>query len=191
MIIRPRRARSIPSFLLPFAQTAIQTRQLHRRMPIPKIPPQTPFVPDLQTFLTLIGRNLSQYSSKIPTWEALFSLTSPQLKELGIEPPRSRRYLLRWREKFRNGEYGIGGDLKSVENAQAELRIVEVPSPHQIGTATTSPGKKKDYRQHASRRTTFRHPVREPYACKGAEAYRRPNHCRSIRAICQGCAGRS
>jgi len=45
----------------------------------------TPFVPDAQTFLTLIGRNLSQHASKIPFMESLFSLTSAQLKELGIE----------------------------------------------------------------------------------------------------------
>jgi len=113
-------------------------------MAAPPIPPPTPFVPDPQTFLTLIGRNLSQHTSKIPTWEALFSLTSTQLRELGIEPPRSRRYLLRWREKFRNGEYGIGGDLQHVENGAAEVRVMEVPvSGHGTATAIASPGKRK------------------------------------------------
>jgi hypothetical protein len=52
-------------------------------------------------------------------------LTSDQLKELGIEPPRNRRYLLRWRQRFREGKFGIGGDLKHVENGSAELRIME------------------------------------------------------------------
>jgi len=112
-------------------------------MPAPKIPEQTPFVPDIQTFLTLIGRNLSQHASKIPSWEAFFSLTSPQLKELGVEPPRSRKYLLRWREKFRNGEFGVGGDIKHVVDGKAEVRIVEVPSSRTVATATTSPGTKK------------------------------------------------
>ncbi|RFU34657.1 hypothetical protein B7463_g1689, partial [Scytalidium lignicola] len=107
-------------------------------MPQPPVPSPTPFVPDPETFLTLIGRKLSQHASKIPSWEALFSLTSAQLKELGIEPPRNRRYLLRWREKFRNGQYGIGGDLKHVDNGIGELRVVEVPSRTGSGTATAT-----------------------------------------------------
>lgn len=112
-------------------------------MPAPRIPEPTPFVPDPPTFLSLIGRNLSQHASKFPTWEKLFSLTSLQLKELGIEPPRTRKYLLRWREKFRRGEFGIGGDIKHVEDGKAIVRIVEVPSSRKFATATTSPGTKK------------------------------------------------
>jgi hypothetical protein len=113
-------------------------------MKTPSIPPPTPFVPNVQTFLTLIGRNLSQHAAKIPSWRALFSLTSTQLKELGVEPPRSRRYLLRWREKFRNEQYGIGGDFKHVENGVAQVRVVEVPVSGQNAASTTlSPGSRK------------------------------------------------
>lgn len=146
MILRRVQLRPIPSFLLPFTQstTSIQFRCLHQRVTAGPIPRPTPFVPDVQTFLTLIGRNLSQHASKIPSWEALFSLTSTQLRELGIEPPRSRRYLLRWREKFRKGQYGVGGDFQHVENGTAELRVVEIPVlGHSIATATASPGKRK------------------------------------------------
>jgi len=146
MISRSPQLRSIPSFLLPFTQstTSLQARHLHYRVRAAPIPRPTPFVPDAQTFLTLIGRNLSQHASKIPSWKALFSLTSDQLRELGIEPPRSRRYLLRWREKFRKGQYGIGGDLKHVSNGAAEVRVVEVPaSDNTPATATLSPGKRK------------------------------------------------
>lgn len=144
MIGRPVQHWPIPAFLLPNTnQTLVQRRCLHHRMPAPKIPRQTPFVPDTQTFLTLIGRNLSQYAPKFPSWEALFSMTSVQLKELGIEPPRNRKYLLRWREKFRKGEYGIGGDIKHVKDGQAELHIAEVPSSRTVATATTSLGMKK------------------------------------------------
>jgi len=146
MIAKPAQLRPIPSFLLPFTQstTFSRTRHLHHRMAAPSIPRPTPFVPDPETFLTLIGRNLSRHASKIPTWEALFSLTSAQLRELGIDPPRSRRYLLRWREKFRKGQYGIGGDVKYVENGAAEVRVVEVPvAGHTVATATASPGKRK------------------------------------------------
>ncbi|PMD53798.1 uncharacterized protein K444DRAFT_646685 [Hyaloscypha bicolor E] len=138
--------RSIPSFLLPCTQSRItpQARYLQTRVKATRIPRPTPFVPDTQTFLTVIGRNLSQHASKIPSWKALFSLTSAQLKELGIEPPRSRRYLLRWREKFRNGQYGVGGDLKYVENGEALLRVVEVPvSGNSPATATLTAGKRK------------------------------------------------
>lgn len=152
MIVRPTQLRHIPSFLLPLAHPVtptIWTRFLHQRIATPPIPSPTPFVPDTKTFLTLIGRNLSQHASKIPSWEALFSLTSTQLKELGVEPPRSRRYLLRWRDKFRNGQFGIYGDAKSVVDGTAEFRIIEVPrnikdpTKFPLATATTSPGMRK------------------------------------------------
>ncbi|KAJ4370664.1 telomere length regulation protein [Neocucurbitaria cava] len=92
----------------------------------------------------------------IPSWDALFTLTSPQLKELGVEPARSRRYLLQWREKYRNGEYGIGGDCAHVNpEGVAELKVVEAPvmpnpqlggtiSPRSAAaTATHDPGTRK------------------------------------------------
>ena len=145
MIIKPTQARSVPSFLVPFAQSnsanlAPRThyRCLHQSMRAAPIPPPTPFVPDAQTFLTLIGRNLSQHASKIPSWKALFSLTSAQLKDLGIEPPRSRRYLLRWREKFRHGQFGIGGDIKFVEDGAAQLRVLELPASTSTTTTSTT-----------------------------------------------------
>jgi hypothetical protein len=109
-------------------------------------------VPDVQTFLTLIGRNSSQHAGKFPSWEALFSFSSPELRKLGLEPARARRYLLRWREKFRKGIYGVGGDLTEVVDGTAEVRIIEVPVPAAprsersvlaTGTATLSPGMRK------------------------------------------------
>jgi hypothetical protein len=146
MIVKSLQLRPIPSFLLPFTQSTkvTQVRYLHQHMKPPSIPRPTPFVPDVQTFLTLIGRNLSQHAAKIPSWTALFSLTSTQLRELGVEPPRSRRYLLRWRENFRNGQYGIGGDFKHVENGVAQIRVVEVPvSGHDAASTTLSSGSRK------------------------------------------------
>jgi hypothetical protein len=42
---------------------------------------------------------------------------------------------LHWREKFRNGEYGIGGDCKHVHDGVAELQLVEAPvAPRNDGT---------------------------------------------------------
>ncbi|KAF2764804.1 hypothetical protein EJ03DRAFT_346040 [Teratosphaeria nubilosa] len=113
-------------------------RTLHRlNTPTLRIPRPTPFVPDVPTFLTLIGRGLSAQAAKIPSWDALFSLTSDQLKDAGVEPARARRYLLWWRERFRNGIHGIGGDMKEVKDGVAELRIVEVQSSAKIDEAAT------------------------------------------------------
>ena len=126
-------------------------RHLHKRVQPPPVPAPTPFIPDLKTFLTVIGRGLSQHAAKIPSWEALFTLTSPQFRELGIEPARSRRYLLHWLQRFRNGRFGVGGDCTHVrEDGTAELRIVETPVPNvkpgsefARATATRSAGMRK------------------------------------------------
>ena len=129
--------RQQPHHILP------QLRCIHKRAAQP-IPSPTPFVPDAPTFLTLIGRNMIAHQSKIPSWEALFSLSSEQLRESGLEPARSRRYLLRWRDKFRNGEFGIGGDLTKVADGVAELRIVEIDdSSRTEASLTHSAGKRR------------------------------------------------
>ncbi|SZF01270.1 unnamed protein product [Blumeria hordei] len=91
------------------------------------VPSPSKFVPDVQTFLSLIGRNMSEHCSKIPGWASLFRLKSTELKNLGIEPPRSRRYLLRWREKYRQGVLGPGADFKYIKDGVALLGIAKVP----------------------------------------------------------------
>ncbi|PNY24107.1 Protein FYV4, mitochondrial [Tolypocladium capitatum] len=108
--------------------TTRQTRWLHKTRPPPTIPQPRPFVPDVQTFLTLIGRGLNKHASKFPSWESLFSLTSPQLKELGIEPPRNRRYLLQWMQRYREGALGPGGDFRFVEDGEAVLKVATPPA---------------------------------------------------------------
>jgi hypothetical protein len=40
--------------------------------------------------------------------------------------------LLWWRERYRNGLVGIGGDASSVTDGVAELRIVQVPVPTRV-----------------------------------------------------------
>ncbi|KAI5197488.1 hypothetical protein E4T39_07285 [Aureobasidium subglaciale] len=137
--------RSIPVKALPTTTSFVQTqlRCLHAKVVAKDIPKPTPFVPDAQTFLTLIGRKMSQHAQKIPDWNALFSLSSLQLRELGVEPARSRRYLLHWRNKFRQGSFGIGGDLTDVQDGVGELRIVEVPAASGTATLTSSPGMRK------------------------------------------------
>ncbi|PLB36706.1 mitochondrial 37S ribosomal protein mS41 [Aspergillus candidus] len=119
------------------------------------VPPPTPFVPNVETFLSLIGRGMSKHASKLPSWDKLFTLSSAELRDLGIEPARQRRYLLRKREKFRQGIYGPGGDLQHVADSAAQLRVVEVPvdpkAPSQAinssnptnASATLTPGMRK------------------------------------------------
>lgn len=102
-------------------------RCLHAHVRRPPVPAPIPFVPDHATFLKLIGRSLSRYTSKISSWDDLFNLSSGELRARGVEPARDRRYLLRWREKYRKGEFGIGGDLRFVEDGVATVRVVELP----------------------------------------------------------------
>jgi hypothetical protein len=130
-------------------------RHLQHSIPTRPIPKPNPFIPDHTAFLRAIGRGLSAHATKIPSWDALFTLSSPQLKELGVEPARSRRYLLHWREKFRNGEYGIGGDCAHVADGVAELALVQTavaPNPalgntisprSAMATATRDPGTRR------------------------------------------------
>lgn len=122
------RVLSISSILSPcYVTSRCCIRRIHHQVSASRIPSPTPFVPDSKTFLTLIGRNLVQQAAKVPTWKSLFSLTSAQLREVGVEPARTRRYLLWWRDRFRNGIHGIGGDLRHVENGTTKLRVIEVP----------------------------------------------------------------
>lgn len=84
-------------------------------------------VPDVATFLKVIGRDMKQHVEKFPSWESLFTLTSPQLKELGIEPARARRYLIQWLHRYRNGQFGPGGDFRHVKDGQAFLKVATIP----------------------------------------------------------------
>ncbi|KAK9609365.1 telomere length regulation protein [Aspergillus fumigatus] len=118
----------------PFSLTIQCTRCFHKNAAAPSVPSPTPFVPDVQTFLTLIGRDMKKHASKLSSWDKLFTLNSTELREVGIEPARQRRYLLRKREKFRQGIYGPGGDLEHVVDGAAQLRVVAVPVP---GNQTT------------------------------------------------------
>jgi len=102
------------------------------------IPTPTSFVPDPPTLLTLLGRGLAKHSSKIPSWHSLFTMTSRTLRESGIEPARNRRYLMRWLEKYRRGEYGMGGDLETIEKGIAECRMTEAPGPTTHKASSTS-----------------------------------------------------
>lgn len=155
LVLRPRAAPTTP-----FAASALlaQPRWSHSKTE-PVIPQPIPLVPDVKTFLTVIGRDMKQHAQKFPTWEALFSLTSEQLKELGVEPPRSRRYLLRMRKRFVDGVYGPGGDLKHVENGVATLDVHEYEVSEldrRRVVVNVPPGKKVKDIDPAHRRSLFK-----------------------------------
>ncbi|KAI1169818.1 IGR protein motif-domain-containing protein [Nemania sp. FL0916] len=151
--LRPQSLRGIFSGSLPTSHSVLQssirshTRAASSTTPTPSpeisnnIPPPTPLVPDVSTFLTIIGRDLKQHASKFPDWDSLFTLTSEELRELGVEPPRSRKYLIRWRQRFQRGQYGIGGDLKHVQDGVAQLRVLEA-APTAFGLPATAQPRK-------------------------------------------------
>ena len=129
MRIQPSRFQLLASPLLQrVTKTELCSRCLHQQVSARDIPPPTPWVPDSKTFLTLIGRNLLQHAAKIPSWQSLFSLQSSELRNLGVEPARTRRYLLWWRDRFKSGIHGIGGDLQEVTDGTAKLAVVKVIS---------------------------------------------------------------
>jgi IGR protein motif len=140
-----------PRILTPFtiSPPSQQCRCVHNRLASRPVPPPTPFVPDVQTLFKLIGRNTAQHAAKIPSWEALFTLPSEKFKALGIEPAAARKYIFRWRERFRQGVYGVGGDLTHVSDGVGELKLVEVPVANPtkglaaLATATRTPGTRK------------------------------------------------
>ncbi len=118
-----------PSILAPaaVAPRSFQSRWFHGSRPEAPVPEPIPLVPDVKTFLTVIGRDMKRFADKFPSWESLFSLTSPQLKELGFERTRDRRYLQRWLHNFRQGRFGPGGDFKYVRDGQAVLKVATAP----------------------------------------------------------------
>lgn len=120
-------------------------RSLHKTRPANEIPKPIPFVPDVTTFLTLIGRGLSKHASKFPSWESLWSVTGPQLQELGIEPAGKRKYLLEWMHRYRRGALGPGGDFRFVNNGQALLRVALSPNwPHTQRLVVNVPFERQD-----------------------------------------------
>ncbi|EGC42568.1 conserved hypothetical protein [Histoplasma capsulatum var. duboisii H88] len=116
-------------------------RRLHRSSQL-SVPPPTPFVPDTQTFLSLIGRNMSRFAPKFASWGRAIHPLLRRLEGPGAsKPARLRRYLLRWRQKFHRGEYGVGGDFTPTAT-DGGLGQREIPPFTVTGTATLSPGMK-------------------------------------------------
>lgn len=181
--------------LRPSAQLfrAEQVRCLHTpKLAVPRpIPRPIPIVPDPPTFLRLIGRDLTQYADKFPTWEALFSLTSPQLKEMGVEPARTRRYLLDWLRRYREGKFGPGGDFKHIQDGKAILaihhdiktdrkKVVNIPPGGTVPEELSEADRVRDYRVHGAKR------ISGPYATPAGNGIAQVNIVDGMWEIRQG-----
>ncbi|RKF53328.1 hypothetical protein GcM3_219007 [Golovinomyces cichoracearum] len=151
------RLKALPTILPSFKQK-IQVRCINKAAEKPDkkpmsakrrffwIPRPNKFCPDVNTFLSLIGRNMSEHASKFPSWASLFKLESLELKRLGVEPARTRRYLLQWRERYRQGNLGVGADFKHVKDGKAYLQIAQIPKDPKIdknGVEYVPPGLRK------------------------------------------------
>ncbi|CUS12945.1 unnamed protein product [Tuber aestivum] len=114
--------------LLPSTRALTFTRCLHDSLPPPPVPATTSRTPDVPAFLRQIGRNTIQHAPKFETWEQFFSLTSGQLRNLGVEPPRDRRYILHWRERYRvlNGDVVLKEHKRGVKVDGGERRRASV-----------------------------------------------------------------
>ena len=108
------------------APTSVATvRKLHHSLRPPPPPAPTTSVPDIATFLGKIGRKCAQHAPKFQEWSQLFSATSAQLKALGVEPARTRRYILRWRETFRISASASAGGAGGANGKGGEVQLVE------------------------------------------------------------------
>ncbi|KAK6350853.1 hypothetical protein TWF718_004035 [Orbilia javanica] len=121
----PARKPAILDFLLPRFNHA---RLLHHSREPRPIPVASSTAPDVKTFLTKIGRNMIQHESKFTDWKQLMGTSTQQLRDMGIEPARDRRYLIDWRERYRNGieptEYKRGRKIDGGERRRKMVRAL-------------------------------------------------------------------
>lgn len=77
---------------LAFSTSAISNLQLVRQSTAAssKVPAPTEAVPDVQTFLTKIGRKSVDAADNFESWQDLFTMSSYEMKSKGIET-RTRR----------------------------------------------------------------------------------------------------
>ncbi|KAI0460970.1 hypothetical protein LJB42_001299 [Komagataella kurtzmanii] len=78
------------------------------------IPAPSTSVPDVNTFLTKIGRNAEEHIEIFENdWSKFWNAKSSDMKEWGIEP-QTRKYVLAWKERFRQGQepYHIAKGVK-------------------------------------------------------------------------------
>ncbi|KAI9312925.1 IGR protein motif-domain-containing protein [Dichotomocladium elegans] len=68
-------------------------------------------------FLSAIGRNCDEYATKFETWESLFITDSRTMRNEFAIPTKQRKYILAWREWYRQGQ-----DLHAVPVAKPKKK---------------------------------------------------------------------
>lgn len=96
------------------------TSSLKRVLPA-TIPSPTTQIPDVESFLTKIGRNSAEFTSNFPNWNSLFTATSNDLKSAGIDVP-TRRYILKQVEYYRRFN-NVNPIKKSVKKNGGERKL--------------------------------------------------------------------
>ncbi|EWC46174.1 hypothetical protein DRE_04552 [Drechslerella stenobrocha 248] len=125
---------AILDFLLPNLNHA-RLRLLHHSRQERPAPEPSSTAPDVATFLTKIGRNMIQHESKFTDWKHFVGATPRQLRDMGIEPARDRRYLIDWRERYRSGieptEFKRGRKIDGGERRRKMVRFLRAVAQRQ------------------------------------------------------------
>jgi hypothetical protein len=87
-----------------FSTTALRAKNASASALSAKVPSSTKEVPDVATFLGKIGRNTKEFSEAFPTWDALFTSSSKDMKTAGIDC-KQRKYILHQVECYRKAAF--------------------------------------------------------------------------------------
>ncbi|KAI9251840.1 IGR protein motif-domain-containing protein [Phascolomyces articulosus] len=61
-------------------------------------------IKEVEDFLKAIGRGCDEFAGKFETWESLFTTNSRTMRnDFGI-PTKQRKYILSWRELYKQGQ---------------------------------------------------------------------------------------
>lgn len=115
-----------PSYL--FSTSAVSCTRFIAPIDRTTVPATSQEVPDVEAFLTKIGRNMVEHVDQFESWENLMTMTSYEMKNKGIDT-RQRRYLLLWREKYRRGE-PLTEHVRGKKRWGGERKRTEVRAKH-------------------------------------------------------------
>ncbi|KXS21295.1 hypothetical protein M427DRAFT_130808 [Gonapodya prolifera JEL478] len=117
------------------------------------IPKPTSSIPDHETFLNRIGRDCAQFSSKFNSWDAFWTASSAQMEEMGI-PPKSRKYILSWKDNFRSGIALRPIPLNKKKGSARANILPKLPRPERLAEHRLTISRARKLRR--ARRVAFR-----------------------------------
>ncbi|KAG0318179.1 hypothetical protein BGZ99_005825 [Dissophora globulifera] len=85
------------------ARAPAHARALHAGASTKPVPAPRGDIQDAAAFLTKIGRDSAQVADKFKSWDHLFTASSAEMKSDMALSVKQRRWILNWREKFRQG----------------------------------------------------------------------------------------